>query len=147
MTHAPLKQRITKYQELARKSEMLLLAIRKAVRLADLTVPAIEVERILNGLRMVFISLFIFSASAHAEDKRESVTPPATAIGGALALGSLGSAIVAGTKRQYGNTKSARAYRSKAIYMSEAAVGFIILGWWTATYYDHRFGIQTKVEF
>jgi hypothetical protein len=50
MTHEPQKRRITRYQELARKAEFLVLAIRKASKWEELTVPTIELERALYGL-------------------------------------------------------------------------------------------------
>lgn len=147
MTHTPQKRRITRYQELARKAESLVLAIRKASKWEELTVPTIEVERVLNGLRIAFLAIFIFGTVAHAGDTRESVTPPMTTIAGALALGSLGEILATDMKRRKGDTSSARDHRGRAIWMSEAAVGFALCGWWTATYYDHRFGLQTRIEF
>src|SRR5688572_27186392 len=102
----------------------------------------------MKRIGLVILSMLLAcKVLAGEEIKYEYVSPPETQIGGVLAISALTMTIVADAKKRMGNTKKARNARHIAINLGYASLGFLSLGVLSATYYEKRFGLQTKIQF
>lgn len=132
-----LSHRVTKKEALRLAKSLLTFAVLSLL----LFVPSLHAETAYYGKRDVPPSSPVLSGV-------EWITPPETSIGGALAVGSIVMVFAADLKRRTSDhTASSSRLRHTAINMAYASIGFISLGWLSASYYEKRFSLQTKIQF